>query len=65
MARAHATNLIFKEASLGQHGFCHNRPLYVEAVLEGVKVRRALIDNRSGVNIMSTTFFNTAGIPVK
>ena len=39
------------------YDFYHNRLLYVEASIEGRKVRRALVDNDSGVNIIPTYVF--------
>ncbi|KAJ1388292.1 Aspartic peptidase domain superfamily [Sesbania bispinosa] len=43
--------------------FCHNRPLYVEATIEGIKVRRALVDNGSGVNIIPSYLFHKLRMP--
>ncbi|KAJ1408497.1 Ribonuclease H domain [Sesbania bispinosa] len=37
LARSHATAILFKEPSFQGAEFCHNRPLYVEACVEGVK----------------------------
>ncbi|KAJ1404543.1 Retrotransposon gag domain [Sesbania bispinosa] len=63
MARAHASALIFREPADLNPQFCHNRPLYMEATVEGVKVRRALVDNGSGVNILPTYLFEQLNIP--
>ncbi|KAJ1379610.1 Aspartic peptidase domain superfamily [Sesbania bispinosa] len=43
--------------------FCHNRSLFVEASIEGIKVRRALVDNGSGVNILPSCLFRMPNIP--
>ncbi|KAJ1408149.1 Retrotransposon gag domain [Sesbania bispinosa] len=43
--------------------FCHNHPLYVEANIEGIRVRRALVDNGSGVNILPSYLFKMLNIP--
>ena len=32
--------------------FLHNRPLYVEARVNGLRVKRALVDNGASVNLM-------------
>ncbi|KAJ1412755.1 hypothetical protein SESBI_20189 [Sesbania bispinosa] len=48
LARAHSTTIIFREPANMSPQFYHNRPLYVEATIEGVKVRRALVDNGYG-----------------
>ncbi|RYR54310.1 hypothetical protein Ahy_A06g029566 [Arachis hypogaea] len=56
LAKAHANTLVFRDLdSFGE--FYHNKPLYVEAVVEGMKVRRALVDAGSGVNIIPTHIF--------
>ena len=33
--------------------FSHNKPLYVEAKVNGIPFKRDLIDNNSSVNLMS------------
>ena len=43
----------------------HNRPLYVTAVINGIEVRRAFIDNGASVNIMPYTMFKRLGLPEK
>ncbi|XP_025703913.1 uncharacterized protein [Arachis hypogaea] len=54
--KVHANTLVFRDLdSFGE--FYHNKPLYVEAVVEGMKVRRALVDAGSGVNIIPTHIF--------
>ncbi|KAJ1427656.1 Retrotransposon gag domain [Sesbania bispinosa] len=63
LACSHVTTILFREPSPQGPEFCHNRPLYVEARVEGVKVRRALVDNGSGVNIMPTRLFRILNIP--
>ncbi|KAJ1400903.1 Aspartic peptidase domain superfamily [Sesbania bispinosa] len=63
LARSHATTILFREPSFQGAKFCHNRPLYVEACVEGIRVRHALVDNGSGVNIMATQLFRLLNIP--
>ena len=48
----HANAIIFKENASMREFPLHNRPLYVEANIEGKRVRRALVDNGSGVNVI-------------
>ena len=43
--------------------FDHNKPLYVEAKVNGTPFKRALVDNGSSVNLMSWQVFKVAGIP--
>ncbi|PON46362.1 Aspartic peptidase domain containing protein, partial [Trema orientale] len=43
--------------------FSHNKPLYVEAVVNELKFKRALVDNGSSVNIMPWQTFKAADIP--
>ncbi|KAJ1380854.1 hypothetical protein SESBI_45662 [Sesbania bispinosa] len=62
LARSYATTILFKEPSFQGAEFCHNRPLYVEACVEGVRVRRVLVDNGSDVNIMPTQLFRLLNI---
>ncbi|KAJ1397122.1 hypothetical protein SESBI_32028 [Sesbania bispinosa] len=47
LARSHTSAIVFREPVLQGLEFCHNKPLYVEASIEGLKVRRALVDNGS------------------
>ncbi|KAJ1419769.1 Aspartic peptidase domain superfamily [Sesbania bispinosa] len=63
LARSHATTIIFREPPEASPQFCHNRPLYVEATIEGIKVRRALVDNGSGVNIIPSNIFHRLKMP--
>ncbi|KAJ1382881.1 Aspartic peptidase domain superfamily [Sesbania bispinosa] len=63
LARAHTTAIIFREPTDISPQFCHNQPLYVEATIEGVKVRRALVDNGSRVNILPTYIFHKLRMP--
>ncbi|KAJ1423041.1 Ribonuclease H domain [Sesbania bispinosa] len=60
---SHATAILFKEPSPQGPEFCHNRPLYVEARIEGIKVTRSLVDNGSGFNILPTRLFRMLNIP--
>lgn len=41
----------------------HNRPLYLEAHVNGVELRRAFVDGGSSVNIMSVGTFESVKIP--
>ncbi|KAJ1390990.1 Ribonuclease H superfamily [Sesbania bispinosa] len=61
--RSHATAIVFREPEVRESGFFHNRPLYVEAKIKGVKIRRALVDNGSSVNILPTHLFRMLNIP--
>ncbi|KAJ1387880.1 Retrotransposon gag domain [Sesbania bispinosa] len=63
LARSHSTTIIFREPTDLSPQFCHNHPLYVEATIEGIKVRRALVDNGSGVNIIPTYMFQKLNLP--
>ncbi|KAJ1375999.1 Ribonuclease H domain [Sesbania bispinosa] len=63
LAQSHATAIIFREPTLQGTGFCHNKSLYLEASIEGLKVRRALVDNGSGVNILPVYLFKMLNIP--
>ena len=63
LTRSHATAVVFREPSSMDYDFYHNRPLYVEALVEGRKVRRALVDGGSGVNIIPTVVFHAMGLP--
>ncbi|KAJ1377669.1 hypothetical protein SESBI_48633 [Sesbania bispinosa] len=64
LAQSHATAMVFRVDGIESFGFCHNKPLYVEAVIEGMKIRCALVDNGLGVNILSTHTFLVVGIPM-
>ncbi|KAJ1395126.1 Aspartic peptidase domain superfamily [Sesbania bispinosa] len=63
LARSHATTIIFREPPEASPQFCHNRPLYVEATIEGIKVRIALVDNGLGVNIIPSSIFHRLKMP--
>ncbi|KAJ1385748.1 Ribonuclease H-like superfamily [Sesbania bispinosa] len=63
LAQSHVTAIVFREPAHLSPQFCHNCPLYVEATIEGVKVRRALVDNGSGVNIIPTYLFHKLNMP--
>lgn len=43
----------------------HNRPLYVTAIINGIEVWRAFINNGASVNIMPYTVFKHLGMPEK
>ncbi|KAJ1397464.1 Aspartic peptidase domain superfamily [Sesbania bispinosa] len=55
--------IIFREPTNLNSKFCHNRPLYVEATIKGIKVRRALVDNGLGVNIIPSYLFRKLRMP--
>ncbi|KAL4305618.1 hypothetical protein AHAS_Ahas16G0096300 [Arachis hypogaea] len=57
LAKAHANALVFRDPDSFNGEFYHNKPLYVEAVVEVMKVRRTLVDTGSGVNIIPTHIF--------
>ncbi|KAL4275338.1 hypothetical protein AHAS_Ahas20G0097200 [Arachis hypogaea] len=61
LEKAHANALVFRDPDLFNGEFYHNKPLYVEAMVEGIKVRRALVDAGSGVNIIPTHIFLEMG----
>ncbi|KAL4396667.1 hypothetical protein AHAS_Ahas01G0114800 [Arachis hypogaea] len=61
LAKAHANALVFRDSDSFNGEFYHNKPLYVEAVIEGMKVRRALVDARSEINIIPTHIFLEMG----
>ncbi|KAJ1410175.1 Nucleic acid-binding, OB-fold [Sesbania bispinosa] len=63
LAQSHATAIIFREPANLNPQLCHNRPLYVEAIIDGIKIRRALVDNGSGVNIIPTYLFHKLNMP--
>ncbi|KAJ1403359.1 Aspartic peptidase domain superfamily [Sesbania bispinosa] len=63
LARSHATAIVFREPTFQGEGFCHNKPLYVEATVEGLRLRRALVDNGSGVNILPTYILRKMNVP--
>ena len=42
-----------------QHSFIHNKPLYVEAKVNELGVRKALVDNGASVNLMPKNVFDT------
>ncbi|RYR33159.1 hypothetical protein Ahy_A10g047722 [Arachis hypogaea] len=61
LTKAHANALVFRDPESFDGEFYHNKPLYVEAVVEGMKVRRALVDAGLGINIISTHMFLEMG----
>ena len=63
MAEAHVNVVTFKEDSRTRNQPYHNKPLFVEAALEGRKVKRALIDSGSGVNVLPLGVMEALGIP--
>ena len=64
LARSHTMALVFRETSLMGGDFTYNRPLYVEAVVQGNNVSRALVDGGSGINIIPTLMFQAIGLPM-
>ena len=57
-ARGQEDMIIFS-AKDRQHDFMHNKPLYVEAKVNELGVRRALVDNGASVNLMPKSIFET------
>ena len=55
--------LTFSRKDAQTIGFSRNKPLYVEAKVNGLAFRRALVDSGSSVNIMSYHTFKAADIP--
>ncbi|GAV68784.1 hypothetical protein CFOL_v3_12287, partial [Cephalotus follicularis] len=43
----------------------HNRPLNMEAVINGVAFKRTLVDNDDSINLMPYNTFKAIGIPKK
>ena len=64
-ARQNLDTLTFSRKDAQTTGFNHNKPLYVEAKVNGLAFRRALVNSGSSVNIMSYQTFKAAGIPEK
>ena len=56
-ASAHKNAIVFTEADMCTPNPNHNKPLYVESMVNGMDVRRTFIDNGSGVNLMPLTTF--------
>ncbi|KAF7815378.1 lysM domain receptor-like kinase 3 isoform X1 [Senna tora] len=52
IAKAHQSTIIFKDTERAKSGGSHNKPLYVEAQVAELKIRRAMIDGGSSVNII-------------
>ena len=65
MARQNVDTLTFARRDATVLGFNYNKPLYVEAKVNGVKFKQALVDNGSSVNLMSYQTFKATGIPEK
>ena len=63
MARQNLDTLTFSRKDAQTIGFSHNKPLYVEATVNGLTFRRALVDSGSSINIMSYHKFKATGIP--
>ena len=57
--------LTFSREDAQTIGFNHNKLLYIEAKVNVLTFRRALVDNGLSVNIMSYHTFKAAGIPKK
>ena len=62
LAEAHVNAITFKENSQMRNQSHHNKPLFVEAALEGRKVKRAPIDSGLGVNILPLGVMEALGI---
>ncbi|KAK9951332.1 hypothetical protein M0R45_006784 [Rubus argutus] len=55
--------IIFTDTDMGVPYPDHRRPLYLEAQINDVFVRRALVDTRSSLNIVPLYVLKAAGIP--
>ena len=65
MAYTHENSVLFTEADMCASNPHHNRPLYVEGILNGYPVKRAFIDNGSSINIMPMSTFKAAKIDMR
>ena len=54
LSRASDETFMFTDKDYLTPYYNHNRPLYVEAVINGVSIRRAMIDNGASVNLMTS-----------
>ncbi|KAI4353789.1 hypothetical protein L6164_002716 [Bauhinia variegata] len=63
LAKAHSSTIVFKKIDKVWEDLHHNWPLYVEASLKGHKLRKALVDCGSGVNLLPYFVFVALGIP--
>ncbi|KAL4391166.1 hypothetical protein AHAS_Ahas03G0217900 [Arachis hypogaea] len=61
LAKSHANALVFRAPDTFNGEFYHNKRLYVEVVIKCMKVRRALVDAGSEVNIIPTHIFQEMG----
>ncbi|KAF7839558.1 reverse transcriptase [Senna tora] len=61
--KAHHSAIIFKDTERKAKHSNHNRPLYVEAEVAGLKVRRAMIDGGSSVNIIPYSVLKKTNYP--
>ena len=65
MANAHENAILFTDADMCVKSSNHNRPLYVESMLNGHPVKRTFIDNGASLNIMPMSTFKAAKIDVR
>ena len=65
LSRQNVDTITFSRKDANIIGFNHNKPLYLEAKVNGVKFKRALVGNGSLVNLMSYQTFKAVGIPEK
>ena len=65
MARAHENAILFTDTDMCVSSPNHNRPLYVEGILNGHPVKRTFIDIESSLNIMPKATFEAAGIDIQ
>ena len=62
MANAHENAILFTDADMCVKNSNHNRPLYVESMLNGHPIKRTFIDNGASLNIMPMSTFKVAKI---
>lgn len=55
--------IVFTNTNIQDAPCLHNRPLYVEARVNGLKVKRALVDNGASVNLMPITMYTAMKPP--
>ncbi|OMO94091.1 reverse transcriptase [Corchorus capsularis] len=65
MSRAYRNAIVFTEADMCTPNPSHNKPLYVESIINGVKVRRTFVDDGSGVNLKPLSTMYALEIDIK
>ncbi|OMO98613.1 reverse transcriptase [Corchorus capsularis] len=65
MSRAYRNTIVFTEADMCTPNPNHNKPLYMESIINGVKVRRTFVDDGSGVNLMPLSTMYALEIDIK